>query len=150
ATELRPTASEALIDFIVEPPPACSVAASPGVLTSMLANLVRNAIKYMGEARVRRIEVSVGDRGDLIHFAVADTGPGLPPELREHVFEPYVRGRNSRQPGIGLGLATVRKMAEAHGGRVGVESRLGRGTTFWFELPRATREVEIPRVPPSS
>jgi signal transduction histidine kinase len=147
AAELRPVASDAMIELLVDPPPTCAVNASPGVLTSMVANLVRNAIKYMDDSPVRRIEVRIEERGDRIHFEVSDTGPGLPPELGDHVFEPYVRGRDSKQPGIGLGLATVRRMAEAHGGRIGVDSRPGKGSCFWFELPRATREVEVPATP---
>jgi signal transduction histidine kinase len=146
--ELRPIAAEALIDLAVDQPPQAAVAASPGILTSMLSNLIRNAIKYMGDAQERRIHVRFEERPDRVHFEVSDTGPGLPEELGTHVFEPYVRGRHSKQPGIGLGLATVRRMAEAHGGRVGVESRPCRGACFWFDLPRASREVEIPQPPP--
>ena len=147
--ELRPVAAEALIDLVVDATPPVAVGASPGILTAMLANLIRNAIKYMGDAKERRIRVHIEDRTERVHFEVHDTGPGLPEDLGTNVFEPYVRGRHSKQPGIGLGLATVRRMAEAHGGRVGVDSRPGRGACFWFELPRASREVEIPQPPPS-
>ena len=146
--ELRPVADDALIELAVDPPPPAAVAASPGILTAMLANLVRNAIKYMGDGQERRIHVRIEERGERIHFEVADTGPGIPDDLRTHVFEPYVRGRETKQPGIGLGLATVRRMAEAHGGRVGVESKTGRGACFWFELPRASRQIDIPQPPP--
>lgn len=53
------------------------------------------------------------------------------------VFEPYFRGQAGGAEGLGLGLATVKKLAEGHGGRVGVTSERGKGSTFWFELPRA-------------
>ncbi len=66
-----------------------------------------------------------------------DTGPGIPSELGPRVFSPYVRGTGSGRPGIGLGLATVKRMAEAHGGTVGVQTALGCGSVFWFELPPA-------------
>jgi len=71
---------------------------------------------------------------------VQDTGPGIPSEKKGALFEPYVRGE-SNQPGIGLGLATVKRLTEAHGGRVGVESSPGAGSTFWFELPKGAPPV---------
>jgi signal transduction histidine kinase len=103
----------------------------------MVANLARNAIKYIGDGPVRRIDVRVHDKGDHVRFEIEDTGPGLPEGLDAHVFDPYVRGPHATQPGIGLGLATVKRLVEAHGGRVGVVSVAGRGCTFWFELPGA-------------
>jgi signal transduction histidine kinase len=120
-----------------EPTPSCAVACNPGVLTSLLSNLVENAIKYMGDSPSRQVTVRVRDRGASIRVEVADTGPGIPSDLAPRMFNPYVRGTASKQPGIGLGLATVRRMAEAHGGSAGVETELGHGSTFWFELPIA-------------
>ena len=76
-------------------------------------------------------------RDAIVCVEIEDNGPGLPPGAEERVFEPFRRLAQSSQPGIGLGLATVKKLVEAYQGRVGVSSRLGRGSTFWFELPRA-------------
>lgn len=104
----------------------------------MHTNLAYNAIKYIGDGPVRHIEVRVLDKGASVRVEVEDTGPGLPPDLEANVFEPYVRGRATNQPGLGLGLATVKRMAESHGGSVGVRSTVGQGCTFWFELPKAT------------
>ncbi|MEO8876255.1 MAG: ATP-binding protein, partial [Polyangiaceae bacterium] len=59
-------------------------------------------------------------------------------ELREAIFEPYVRAEGATQPGLGLGLATVKRLCLAHGGEVGVRSTLGRGSTFWFTLPKGS------------
>jgi signal transduction histidine kinase len=113
-----------------------SVACSSGVFASLLSNLVRNAVKYMGDAPVRRITVAVRPQSGRVRVEVRDTGPGLPPGASAHVFEPYVRADRSGQPGLGLGLATVKRLAEAHGGAVGVDSSSA-GSVFWFELPEA-------------
>ncbi len=135
--ELEPTAADAGAELSAERDARHVVACSPGVLTSLLANLARNAIKYLGDRPVRSVQIRARDRGRSIRVEVADTGPGLPPEIEKRVFEPYVRAPNASQPGVGLGLATVKRLAEAHGGRVGVESVPGSGSTFWFELPKA-------------
>jgi signal transduction histidine kinase len=134
--ELRSTAKAASTELVVDVP-RTFVACSPGMLTSLVANLARNAIKYIGDGAEKRVEIRAREHGDRVRVEVRDTGPGLPPGLEEHVFDPYVRGRGSAQPGIGLGLATVKRVADAHGGRVGVRSVPGEGCTFWFELPRA-------------
>ncbi len=121
------------------------VACNPGVLASLVSNLLRNAIKYAGGVPSPRIVVrarGLADRrGRRVLIEVEDNGPGLPGELGEQVFEPYVRGANSRQPGIGLGLATVKRIADAHGGRVGVRSAPGGGCLFSVELPAARSNV---------
>jgi signal transduction histidine kinase len=70
----------------------------------------------------------------------------MPPELTAHAFDPYVRGGTS-EPGLGLGLATVRRLVEGHGGRYGVSSRPGDGALFWFELPAAARETPSSEIP---
>src|SRR5262249_45217018 len=72
ANEMRQAAAEIGIEVTVEPFSPCSVAASPGILTSLLSNLVRNAIKYMGERPVRQVRVRVLARGDRIRFEIAD------------------------------------------------------------------------------
>ncbi len=136
AEGVRADAEERRIEVRIETFRPCAVRCSAGVLTSLVSNLLRNAIKYMGNSEVRRITISVADRGDCWRMIVHDTGPGIPEEKRFVLFEPYVRG-HSDEPGIGLGLATVKRLAEAHGGRVGVDSEPGRGAAFWFELPKA-------------
>jgi signal transduction histidine kinase len=104
-------------------------------LASVLSNLVRNAVKYMGDRGERRVTVRVMAQDEQARVEIEDTGPGLSPGIEEHVFEPYVRAPENIQPGLGLGLSTVRRFVEAHGGRVGVHSFPGRGCVFWFELP---------------
>jgi signal transduction histidine kinase len=114
------------------------VACSEGVLASILGNLVGNAIKFMGEVEERRIVVRVSPtHGRLVCIEVEDSGPGLPPGSLERVFEPYFRG-DTKIVGLGLGLATVKRLAVAHGGRVGVGRIVPRGCIFWVELPVAS------------
>lgn len=83
------------------------------------------------------MEIGVTDAGSAVRVTVTDTGPGLPPETSpEALFEAYVRGTNARGRGLGLGLATVKRIVEAHGGKVGVQSSSA-GCRFWFTLPAA-------------
>jgi signal transduction histidine kinase len=100
-----------------------------------VSNLVGNAVKYMGNATDRRVTVRAGDLGPCLRVEVEDRGPGVPPEQRDRIFQMYERAAGSTQPGLGLGLATVRRLAEGHGGAAGLESP-SVGSRFWFELPR--------------
>jgi signal transduction histidine kinase len=113
------------------------VACDEGLLASAISNLVRNAITYLDGAQEKRIDVTAASAGPRVTIDVRDTGPGLPPGSESRVFEAYVRGPGVKHPGLGLGLATVKRIVETHGGAVGVESRSGSGARFWIELPRA-------------
>ncbi len=107
-------------------------------LQQVLSNLVDNAIKY-GRPSGR---VAVGARSlheDIVEAWVADDGVGIPVEARERVFERFYRvdkGRSREQGGTGLGLSIVKHIVQAHGGEVRVESELGKGSCFYFTLPR--------------
>jgi len=120
------------------------VICSEGVLLSMLGNLLRNALKYLGSSRTREVTLRVSShRPGSILFEVIDTGPGVPEQARGRIFDPYVRAPGTEgTPGIGLGLATVRKLAASHGGRAGYRPRSGGGSVFWFELPEAPPAVQ--------
>ena len=139
-TEAQLPAAEAQIELVVEPLPAATVACDPSVLAIILSNLVRNAIKYIGGGSqgVRRITVRERFQDRSLLLEVEDTGPGLPPGAEARVFDPFVRVAGPRAPdGIGLGLATVKRLVEANQGEVGVESQPGHGCCFWFTLPLA-------------
>lgn len=112
------------------------VRCAPGVLSSVLSNLVRNAIRYMGVATERRVLVAVRDDGRRFLFEVTDTGPGIEEGWQRTIFEPLVRGRATTGGGIGLGLATVKRLVTGHGGEVGLYSQPGAGSRFWFSLPK--------------
>jgi signal transduction histidine kinase len=135
--EMQPLAAESDVKLTAEGICDASVTGNPGVVTSLIENLVRNAIKYMLNARERRVTVRSMLTNGCVRVEVQDTGPGIAPELLPRVFQPYVRGADTGKPGIGLGLATVRRIVEAHGGTVGVTSSPS-GSLFWFELPRVT------------
>jgi signal transduction histidine kinase len=112
-------------------PPGATVRADPQRLTQALVNLLQNAALHArGGAPV---ELRVAERPGAWRFEVADRGGGIPEGQEERLFAPFTR--SSRAPGSGLGLAIVRGIAEAHGGRAGVDNRPGEGATFWIEVP---------------
>lgn len=143
AEDVRASDPRSRPDVVVEPLPTVSLACNRGVLTSVLSNLMRNAQKYMSDSAVRRMLVRAIEQGPLVRVEVEDTGPGVAPEIREAIFEPYVRADGATQPGLGLGLATVKRLCTAHGGSAGVRSTLGQGSTFWFTMPRAQPAADI-------
>ncbi len=104
------------------------------LLTRMLSNLIGNALSYTPDGGVVDISLTKGDGAVLL--CVADTGPGIPVEDRERVFERFVRLDPARGAGgAGLGLAIARWVAEAHGGGVRIQSSGPAGTTFAARLP---------------
>ncbi|HEX2204078.1 MAG TPA: PAS domain S-box protein [Longimicrobium sp.] len=107
----------------------------------VLANLLGNAVKFTPAGGRVTLRVEPGD--DEVRFAVADTGPGIPPEHLGHVFDRFWKVRAANRTGAGLGLAIARGIVEAHDGRIWVDSTLGEGSTFYFTLPlRPEEEVE--------
>jgi signal transduction histidine kinase len=108
----------------------------PDRLEQIVANLVSNALKYAPGDTPVHVRV-VGEESE-VRVEVRDEGPGLPPEVRAGLFEPFLRGRGAAKGdgSLGLGLFIVRTLAEAQGARVEVESAAGRGTTFAVRIPR--------------
>jgi signal transduction histidine kinase len=142
AASLRPEAEQASIELQIDRDAAASVpvavCCARDLLSTAIANLVRNAIKYLGDAPVRRVTLRTEVRTRTVKVLVEDTGAGVSPHIEATLFEPYVRAPGAKQTGIGLGLATVKRIIEAHGGTVGVSSASGQGACFWIELPRSS------------
>jgi signal transduction histidine kinase len=115
-----------------------SVRGDAMALRSALQNLIGNAIKYSGQSRW--VGIAAQSTGRVLRISIADRGLGIDANERRHIFEPFYRGREAvaRQiPGSGLGLHLVRRIVEAHGGTVMVQSEAGNGSTFVMELPIA-------------
>jgi len=114
------------------------VTADRGRLRQVLLNLLSNAIKFTTDGG--RITLSTQVAGDRVKVAVSDSGIGIAPEDQEKLFREFVQldGSPSRRyEGTGLGLALSKRLVELQGGAIGVDSQLGKGSTFWFTVPRA-------------
>ena len=108
-------------------------------LSPLFQNLIENAIKYRG-TEPPRIHISVQALEDQFQFAVADNGIGIEPEYREKIFVPFKRLHGKDIPGTGIGLAICQRVVERYGGRIWVESEVGRGSTFIFTVPLSRKE----------
>jgi two-component system phosphate regulon sensor histidine kinase PhoR len=121
----------------VDAAPGLRVPIGEQLLEVVIGNVVDNALKYAGEGA--EVEVGVRGRAGEVEIAVSDTGVGIAPEHLPHVFERFFRGEQSRSsPGSGLGLAVVKHIVEAHGGRARAESRAGEGAVVRLVLPEAS------------
>jgi signal transduction histidine kinase len=128
---------------------ACAIAgihvdADAPSLRVAIRNLVENAIKYSPSAPAVSVRVTA-DRG-YASVAVGDEGLGIPRAEHRAIFGKFVRGRDAvaaRVQGTGVGLAAVKHVVDAHGGRIEVDSEPGRGSTFTVSLPLATGRAEV-------
>jgi PAS domain S-box-containing protein len=111
-----------------------TVCCDAGRVMQIFANIVGNAVKFTPKGG--SVTISAWSAGEQVQFAVHDTGPGIAPELLDHLFERYWQAEEGAQKGRGLGLYIAKHLVEAQGGRIWVESRLGAGTTLFFTLPR--------------
>jgi len=131
------------IQILTEAPPGrVWVPADGARIEQVLDNLLSNALKFSPEGATVNIRLHLDGKAGVAHVSVADTGPGIPPEDLPHIFERFYQGRaytKNTLAGSGLGLALAKKVVEAHGGRIWVESDLGKGTTVHFTLPLARR-----------
>ena len=135
--DLAPLANSRNLKVSVNlPPDDLQVHSDPLRLTQILRNLLSNAIKYNVDDGY--IRVTVIEKDGWAAISLADGGIGMSNEELEVLFEPYTRGNSQRTiKGVGLGIVIVKKLVEAHGGKVTVASEQGKGTTFTFTIPLA-------------
>jgi signal transduction histidine kinase len=130
-------ASEQGISLVVTPAPSGTVVqADEERMLQLIDNLVGNALKFTPSGGRVSIAGYVDD-GEL-RIAVADTGPGIAEEQRSRLFDRFWQARGNDRRGLGLGLAIAKGIAEAHGGRLWVDSTVGEGSTFQFAIPLAS------------
>jgi two-component system sensor kinase FixL len=111
-------------------------------IQQVLVNLIRNALEAMSGSTRRELVVGQEpSENNLAHIYVADTGPGLSPNVESRLFQPFV---SSKADGMGVGLSVCRNIVEAHGGKLWAERNVAGGATFHLTLPKAKHEV-MPR-----
>ena len=121
---------------VIEPEMAATVRSDPMRLRQVLINLLGNAIKFTEQGEVTVRVKALSDR--MVRFEVADTGIGIAEEAQAHIFNAFSQADSfttRKYGGTGLGLAICRQLTDLLGGRIGVHSVPGRGSTFWFEVP---------------
>jgi two-component system sensor kinase FixL len=107
-------------------------------IQQVLLNLLRNAVEAMEASQSREVVISTAaDDDEMVGVSVADTGPGIAPELMSQLFQPFV---TNKRHGMGVGLSICRTIVEAHGGQIRVESNPAGGTIFRFTLRTASGE----------
>ena len=111
--------------------PECKIYSDRMRLTQVISNFLNNAIKYTSEGCIILAYEIIGDE---IKFSVTDTGDGMSQEIQAHIFDRFYKGNTFKQ-GTGLGLSICETIVNRLGGRIGVNSELGKGSTFWFTHP---------------
>ncbi len=139
--EQRQAAPEHRIDLTLPGDAPVLVIADADRIGQVVSNYLTNALKYSQEGQP--VEVRLDVEGDTARVSVHDEGPGLPPEEQSRIWEefhraPDIRVQSGSGIGLGLGLHICKTFIERHHGQLGVESAIGRGSTFWFTLPLAT------------
>jgi len=109
-----------------------------GFLTQCISNLLSNAIKFVAPGTMPQVRVYAEDRDRFVRIFFKDNGIGIAPEHHARIFRMFERVYPATEyEGTGIGLTIVRKAVERMGGSIGFESEIGKGSTFWIDLPRA-------------
>lgn len=145
--EVTPLAHDVGVEIGFDTSPDAHVRCDPDLLHVVTSNLVNNAVKFLKGRDRRQVFVGTTRANGWCTIEVTDTGPGIPPESQERIFDPFYRVPGNRADGLGIGLATVRRIIAASGGSISVESVVGQGTTFTVRLPEAAA-VSLPAASP--
>ncbi|MBS4045116.1 MAG: response regulator [Alphaproteobacteria bacterium] len=151
---LAPRADEKMLELVVDIDPALAERrmGDPTRLRQVLLNLGGNAVKFTHDGAVTlAVMPCASDGGDWLRFEIRDTGIGLTPEQMQRLFRPFEQADSStarKYGGTGLGLSICHRLCEMMGGRIGVDSRIGAGSVFWFELPLPVTAGQRSDTPP--
>jgi len=142
---MAPIAQKAEVSFVVDVPKDIPDAKADELrLRQVLLNFISNAIKYNNAGGEVVLTAEASPEGG-IRFKVSDNGIGIPPDRSEELFQPFNRlgAEHSKVSGTGIGLAFSRKVVEAMGGTVGFTSEVGKGSTFWVDLPAEPSPLSV-------
>jgi signal transduction histidine kinase len=137
---VREGASRAGVRLLDEVQPLPPVFVDPTRIKQVATNLLANAVRFTPAGGSITLRSGLSPDESTVLFEVSDTGAGIAPEDQERLFQPFVQGRQpeeKRREGVGLGLALARRLVEAHGGSISLESAPGAGSTFRVCLPRS-------------
>jgi len=149
ATQFSYQAKEKKLDLNVDRGQRCQAVSDRELLSIILQNLLSNALKYTQHGSVRVWARPGGRNGEAggCTVAVADQGPGIPKEKLSELFGSFTRGDTHGQPGVGLGLSIARQTADLLGARLWAESEVGKGSTFYLQLPKEPPRTESKPTP---
>ena len=134
--QLKLKSDKVKLEFIAPPEPCCAHI-EKNRLSQLIINLITNAIKFTEQGSIR---FGYKRQNDELYFYVTDTGCGIPQDKQDSIFGRFVK-LNSFAQGTGLGLSICRTLVDNMGGKIGVESEIGKGSTFWFTLPYQQAEI---------